>query len=294
MNSVKVRIFPLHYATADELRHIDIDQYLYDIETDIYGAFDDFEYEPLLFRALFIRLISDQKSLFKLISESCGHRKESDIIPILPCEVDLNDLKTACKKNDERYHAMKDVLGRDNQFVSKNAPINVVMLLYNGQYYGHVFCWDLVFQIKPDTQDPRDYETLKYFNGSKLTFMLGIRSRIDSLFLSLCGINLKGVGLFLSEAVRRHAVANGSSMMIVPEPWGPMIGILENFGFKEVIQNKYHKDFKKLPNYLVYRIDSNTPKFTEYWNHCSECFYLLDIDEPFQDFPDLEVVDYSI
>lgn len=295
----KVVIFPLYPTGGKLYDDTFLDLYLQSKNTDIYHVFSNLEYEPILFRSLLLRLIETEKAKTKELERFC-----EDEIPGYepPCKLTEEVISNNCKQYVKRRVEIDDVLRRDEHYTFIDEVSNVVMLLYNDMYYGHVYSWDLkfdlsfVYDFKPDI-NRGEYKFLRKFVGKKVTMMVGIRSRVESLFLRSCGIEVKNVAKRLLEAVRQHAMTVGSFMIAIPQPIGPMPEILKSVGFQKVTspgdKERYSESFVKakleeLHDFVI--VLGFLKQFRKYWGDCRRCYFSINIDKEIIDSP---VYDYS-
>ena len=291
----RVLIFPLEYIPNDEL--YDVDEYLNSRNLDIYHAFNDLDYESTLFLSLFLRLIETEKQKFLQLENFCEDEDFHGSLYKPPCELSEEILQQNCKQFMKRKSEYSDVIERDKNYTKymKGRSINVVMLLYNGVYHAHVYSWeivfdplDFIFDFKPDLRRKR-FRYIQEYQGKKVTMMLGIRSRIESIFLASCGIQkVKGVAKLLLEGVRRHTVEVGSFLIIVPDPIGPMPDILKSIGFiKAFMSREYTSDLNEFVITLGF-----LNSFKKYWGICDKCYYSTNILNLIPGTGDLIVIDY--
>ena len=137
-----------------------------------------------------------------------------------------------CRRWIESINARLNVNHIDHSALEQtnfNVVPFVVVAVENGLYYGHVFTW--ISPVNPDR-----------------CMMIGIRNRIDTLFLKQDRSKqyLSGIATFLLEGVRRFAAIKGCrrsalalsvrtplecSRISVFEPLSPMRPILSGAGF---------------------------------------------------------------
>jgi len=94
-----------------------------------------------------------------------------------------------------------------------NVDLYVIILIYNNLYYGHIYTW--VSPVDPS-----------------YCLFIGIRNRIDSIFIKQLPISLANVSSYLIEAVRLFALSKGCTQMVVVYPEPIMQQILPTLGFK--------------------------------------------------------------
>ena len=126
-------------------------------------------------------------------------------------------LAEPCRKFLDIVTVHGDLFYRDQIALSPDNPVETyaVVLLYDGRYYGHVFTW-----LSPV------YPTV--------ILMMGIRNRVDTLFIRGTNQELPGVAYLLLEGVRRFAAIKGGSRIVVVAPYPVMIDLLTQVGFTEV------------------------------------------------------------
>src|SRR5690625_2651639 len=83
----------------------------------------------------------------------------------------------------------------------------VVVLLYKGEYYGHIYTWRLIGE------------------HSDICMAVGIRGRVDLIFL---GDRLQDLSRYLFEGVRMFALSKGCHSIVVPLPYEHMKFKLQN------------------------------------------------------------------
>lgn len=111
----------------------------------------------------------------------------------------------------------EDVQAIDNvvsNHIEDMQPISVVVAVYNKQYSGHIYVW-----ISPT--DP------------KLCLMIGIRNRVDNVFILGSRDYLPNVSLYLLEGCRKYALQQGSTRLAVIYPLSVMIKIITVLGFQQ-------------------------------------------------------------
>lgn len=121
-----------------------------------------------------------------------------------------------------RIEDYTEVYSRDQDAFEQfnfNVELNAIVLTYNGEYYGHIYCW-----ISPI---------------EKIVLAMGIRNRVDNIFLKGTDKYLPDVSGYLLEGVRNFALSNGIDQMIIVTPLPIMRNILSDLGFKmEFISSK--------------------------------------------------------
>lgn len=94
-----------------------------------------------------------------------------------------------------------------------NVDLHAVVLLSRGEYYGHIYAW--ISPIDPN-----------------MCFALGIRNRVDSIFIKGTDKEIKNVSKYLFEGVRKFALLNGANTISVDTPKQNVIPILRKIGFE--------------------------------------------------------------
>lgn len=136
----------------------------------------------------------------------------------------MSDIKLA-KKVCENYdkvvfqRSQMDVLSRDHDILNNTDRFNnvhaIVVLDINNQYTGHIYAW-----LSPD---------------SKHLLAIGIRSRVDMIFLRAENRGMKNVADYLIEGLRLFALRLGVENIIIPRPLSHMQALLINrYHFKIV------------------------------------------------------------
>lgn len=98
----------------------------------------------------------------------------------------------------------------DNQYNSYQRY--AVVLLFNNQYYGHIYCW----------------------KSDDTCFCIGIRTRVDRIFIE---DSPKNISYYLLEGVRTFAKINNCEKMAVVSPLGIMPKILRTLNFNKIVFN---------------------------------------------------------
>jgi hypothetical protein len=144
-----------------------------------------------------------------------------------------------------------------------DADLYAVILLYRNQYYGHIYTW-----LSP--VDP------------SICCFMGIRNRVDNVFLKDIGDQLANVSYYLVEGVRRFALFMHCDKLVVVNARPIMREvILPKLGFVEI----------NIPNYYTgTNINKKGPptekQLSNPWYHkwsCIFCLELKDIDKPIVD-----------
>jgi len=135
---------------------------------------------------------------------------------------DLNLAKSVCKNYDSSDfdRAQWDVLSRDQDALNNIEKFNnihaVVLLDLNNEYTGHIYTW-----LSPD---------------NKHLLAIGIRSRVDMLFLRAENKGMSNVSDYLLEGLRVFALKLGVIDIIIPRPLPVMQKLLtDKFNFKKKI-----------------------------------------------------------
>lgn len=202
---------------------------------------------------------------FNVIYHSCTHNDEpfKDVImsgglvdgtPNFK-EYDINpkDKPALCAKFLDRTDGYFDNFSRDEDALSQegfDVTLYAVVLLRNDEYYGHIYTW--LSPINP-----------------KICFAMGIRNRVDSLFLT----NHVSVTGLLLEGVRRFALLHHCDDIFVPFPLRVMRSILSGYGFElvpikeELLGTSINYQFHGFQGYVV------------------DSFGIFNIKQPFTDIP---------
>jgi len=98
---------------------------------------------------------------------------------------------------------------------------------------------------------------------------MGIRNRVDSLFIKYTNENLRNVSYYLLEGVRRFALSKGAANIIITYPRLIMQKILPTLGFVRTEE-------KEISDKLIGQ--SIAPP--SILNYCSNCYKLSDIIKP--------------
>lgn len=141
-----------------------------------------------------------------------------------------------CNKYKNMRFEYDEVLNRDSDaFKQDNFNVNLyaVILLYNGLYYGHIYTW--------------------LFEGN--CYCIGIRSRIDNIFINSEDRKLKYISKYLLEGVRRYALIEGCDTFYVINPLNKMKSILSKYGFK----------YKHFSGYLGNSLNTGIYNYTLYF-----------------------------
>lgn len=124
-----------------------------------------------------------------------------------------------CRKFLERLNGYLDTLSRDQDVFNQrnwNVDTYAIVVLYKNQYFGHIYTW-----VSPIE--------------SNLCFVMGIRGRVDGVFIK---DNLNNVLAYLLEGVRRFALSKSCQTMIVTKPLLVMEKILNKMGFQRAVVDK--------------------------------------------------------
>ena len=191
---------------------------------DPFDFLQNYQYSPFEWNDLCSRssvelteMLSDQcKNNSALLREEIDKCEEEEKKPRDPAFLGL----TPCYKFLENYvDGYHDVAQRDDsafELVKKSslAKLYAVVLIISGQYYGHIYSWF----------SPSDPE---------ICFGFGIRNRVDSFFLRGTEYEVRDVAPLLQEGVRRFALMNKRSRVIIPQPLQVMMNLLASkLGFK--------------------------------------------------------------
>lgn len=147
-------------------------------------------------------------------------------------------------------------VGGEWQFIDLDSQLYAVVLIYRGEYYGHIYSF-----ISPTEPE--------------YGFAVGIRSRVDIRFLG--EETLYNIPYYLLEGVRRFLVHSGSRYLVIPDPVERMAQFLTRLGF----QLREDRDLEKFGNSIVAHHTNRV-----YMNMC-ECYYSPSLTEPWT--PDVQV-----
>ena len=115
-----------------------------------------------------------------------------------------------------------EVLSRDQDALNQinfTVETNAVVLLYGGMYYGHIYSW-----VSP--------------TNPSICFAMGIRNRIDSVFVRETSEHLPNISGYLLEGVRRFAINKGCNKIFIVNPKPIMEKILPKYGFEKQSINR--------------------------------------------------------
>lgn len=141
--------------------------------------------------------------------------------------------KDKCDKFLKTIDSYMDIFARDNealeQYKFKN-QIYAIVLLYNNEYYGHIYTW------------------ISY----KRTFAIGIRARVDNLFLPDEN-KLKNISYYLLEGVRNFSITMKTKSYNIVNPLPIMRDILSNLNFERLKyqKNEIGNDMGKMDEELI-------------------------------------------
>lgn len=146
-----------------------------------------------------------------------------------------------------------DVMRRDVVAIRQhnfNIQIYVVMIVLNGTYYGHIYT--RISSIEPS-----------------YCIAMGIRGRVDNLFLKAIGASISNISPLLLEGVRRFALVKGADKILIPYPLDVMTKILKRNGFRI--------KFPPLPDDYVGK------SISEEYGSCARCYVNNNLTIPFID-----------
>ena len=138
------------------------------------------------------------------------------------------DIETWCPRLENRITAYRDVYYRDIlAFKQEGFTVDIyaVVLLYQGQYQGHVYVWTPKDDINPD-----DYSYV-------ILNVMGIRNSIDTIW-DRDDSSLRNIALYLLEGVRLFAKHLNAIIINVIRPYNVMKLILSKLGY---INREIHK-----------------------------------------------------
>ena len=182
-----------------------------------------------------------------IISNNTGH----DYNPSDPNDNILNYIMlykydiTKCEKYLKQVRDSYEVLSRDEDASSQyqqglkfNVKLYAIVLFDDNYiYHGHIYTW--LSPVNP-----------------KLTLALGIRTRVDSIFLPE-EKRIKNLSSYLLEGVRHFAFINNCDKILISQPLPIMRNILSKFGFEINKTEKKETQGISISNY----IDCNDPPY---------------------------------
>lgn len=182
--------------------------------------------------------------LFTLVKDESGE----DVLKSYIKDEDL------CKRHTSNLYqeSIFDVISRDEDAFSDRIGVDlyVIVMIYNGEYYGHIYVW------KNDINPPMTQS--QTITPNYACFAIGIRSRIDLLFLRKTYDNIPSrVSDYLLEGVKYFAIMNDCRAIVVPYPLKNMMVILEKNGFTRV--SLTHREAGPGPG-IVGRVSIFNPK----------------------------------
>ena len=198
----------------DSLNDYDTIKYIEYLHIYIYKVFSYLakNYNARIFTIAFRLLVKAERNRFNYIKDKCKNadtQSLKDYYSQYECNLDLPAINEVCAKfNSQKIinitNAYNNVMTIDDGFIDDKYPINIIMLLHNGEYYGHIYTW------------------LIRTNRTNVVFFIGIRSRVDNLFLLKCNLSIHYISSYLLEGVRRFALINNATWLMVFAPLGIM------------------------------------------------------------------------
>lgn len=128
-----------------------------------------------------------------------------------------------------------------------NVDLNVIVLLDNGVYQGHIYCW-----LSPVM--------------GEYCFTMGVRNRVDSVFIR----QKPNISHFLLEGVRNFTITHGAIHMMVIYPRPIMQQLLPKLNF--------YPD-RVIANYII-----GKAIHPQEFDMCKNCYRLQNIDNAIIDF----------
>lgn len=125
---------------------------------------------------------------------------------------DMVDRISQCVKFNTIYIDQLEVMSRDTDFFIHDFPnttYGIVLLNDDMEYYGHTYCWIHKGEV----------------------FSMGIRNRIDSVFMKNTEKYIENVSYYLLEGVRQFTLRNGFKTFNIVSPLLVMHTILKKLGF---------------------------------------------------------------
>jgi len=170
----------------------------------------------------------------------------------------INQKIIQCNKFKLREPGYIDVLTRDNEVFNQtdwNVQTYALVLIYKNTYFGHIYAWTNK-NINKNTNEN---------TNNKICFGMGIRNRIDSVFIDN---ELPDVAKYLLEGVRRFGLAQGCNLMSIPNPLEIMKKILTNLNF---YRHTIHHD-------VIGKSLAVQQQFV--WPYCDNCYIYNNINLP--------------
>ena len=236
--TTRIVVFPLYtqYNSIDFVPYSrdKIFQYM-PSHFDIYKIFNLLadNYDRHIFHLCFQELIRIEENRLDTIRDQCQHKDIQafqEYYEKYKCLVSEQSLNKICPlfidegtfENIGVNVAYQDVFAVDLSLSRAEQPINVVMVLHNGQYYGHVYAWNI----------------------EEYVFFIGIRSRVDNLWFRQCNQSIDKIASYLIEGVRQFAISKNALWLIVYNPIGKMPSILRNIGFQRFQTSSIFSDYE--------------------------------------------------
>jgi hypothetical protein len=142
----------------------------------------------------------------------------------------------SCGVFSERISAYLDVFVRDEHALDQtnfDSPIYVVVVLNNGEYYGHIYIWI----------------------SHHRCYAIGIRSRVDAVFLRGTSRELRNIAQYLFEGVRLFALFHGYDHFYVTFPLDSILSLLKSIGFNRKMEFLTKYLGHNIAYYISYDID---------------------------------------
>jgi hypothetical protein len=196
-SAIRMIIFPLDSSTFN--LNVDNDEDTYTIDFDhVPIDWNTVVLDPHILSLMFQQQVKNNLYRFDELANHC-----------------IEDGSLQCVKFNHIRSESLDVFTRDREAMLQNGfnvRTHAVVLIYRGEYYGHIYTW-----ISPVNVD--------------MCFAMGIRARVDNLFLD-ANRRLMNISHILLEGVRRFALGMGCTSISVPRPFPVMENILEQLGFE--------------------------------------------------------------
>lgn len=141
--------------------------------------------------------------------------QEGQVVPVIP-DMSVEQRRVLGEKFIRFGGDYMEIYSRDEDAFEQdkfNIELYAVVLLVDGVYQGHIYAW----------QSPVD---------KQYCFAMGIRNRIDTIFLKYTDQNVKNVSHYLVEGCRQLTLALGSSQCVIVYPKPIMQKILPQLGFE--------------------------------------------------------------
>jgi len=123
-------------------------------------------------------------------------------------------------------NSLADVYLRDNLLFSDNINElgvypNVLVLVINGLYAGHVYAWNISSKGEHGTEG----------NIYQVINVIGIRTSLFQLLIDQCELRQKSITSIFFDAIHKWAISKGSNYIRALQPIGPLPNLLTRCGF---------------------------------------------------------------